>query len=96
MFIAELFTITKIRNNLNAYGPKGGSRKSGMYIKWHKKERNYAVNYHMDDSMLSEIRQSQKDKSSMNSLICSWSQKVERQLPEAKRRGKQEVANQWT
>lgn len=50
---------------------------------WHvhkngiKKERNYAVNYHMDDSMLSEICQSQKDKYCITPLICSWSQKVE-------------------
>ena len=78
MFIAELFTITKIRNNLNVYGPKSGSRKCGMYIKMAlKKKRNYAVNYHMDDSMLSEICQSQKDKYCITPLICSWSQKVE-------------------
>lgn len=50
---------------------------------WHvhkngiKKERNYAVNYHMDDSMLSEICQSQKDKYCITPRISSWSQKVE-------------------
>lgn len=31
----------------------------------------------MDDSMLSEICQSQKDKYCINSLICLWTQKVD-------------------
>jgi len=78
MFIAAIFAIAKIRNQLSDHQWENGSRRCGAYIHneillSHKKEQNSAICNNMDGPggiVFSEISQTKKDKYCIVSLIC--------------------------